>query len=69
MEKTLSQCRSSSICYVKRNLIPGKCLPNMIDFFQLILEVIIILVLEISEIVTIFYVLVTVVSSNVVSSR
>ena len=41
----------------------------MIDFFQLILEVIIILVLEISEIVTIFYVLVTVVSSNVVSSR
>jgi hypothetical protein len=41
----------------------------MIEFFQLILEVIIILVLEISEIVTIFYVLVTVVSSNVVSSR
>ena len=23
--KTLSQCRSSSICYMKRNLIPGKC--------------------------------------------
>ena len=23
--KTLSKCRSSSICYMKRNLIPGKC--------------------------------------------
>ena len=29
--KTLSQCRSSSICYMKRNLIPGKCL-TLISF-------------------------------------